>query len=83
MEWDGVQRAHTLPRLLSQAEKGETITITKRGRPVAILTPAQRQPQRDIRTVIEESRAYSQQHTRSRGPVSLREIREMTEKGRP
>ena len=29
-----------LPRLLSQVEKGETITITKRGKPVAKLVPA-------------------------------------------
>jgi antitoxin (DNA-binding transcriptional repressor) of toxin-antitoxin stability system len=72
-----------LPRLPSHVEKGETITIIKRGRLVAILSPAQRQPQRDIRTVIEEFRAYSQQHARTRGPVSLREIRDMTEEGRP
>jgi prevent-host-death family protein len=72
-----------LPRLLSQVEKGETITITKRGKPIAILSPAQRKPQRDIRTVIEEFRAYSQQHARIRGPVSLHELREMTQEGRP
>jgi prevent-host-death family protein len=72
-----------LPRLLSQVEKGETITITKRGRPVAILSPAQRQPKRDIKTVIEEFRAYSREHARKRGRVSLQEIREMTEEGRP
>ena len=37
-----------LPRLLSQVEKGETITITKRGRPVAVLSPAQQVPERDV-----------------------------------
>jgi prevent-host-death family protein len=46
-----------LPRLLSQVEKGEAITSTRRGRPVAILSPARRQPERDIRTVIDEFRA--------------------------
>ena len=33
-----------LPRLLSQVEKGETITITKRGKPIAVLSPAQQWP---------------------------------------
>jgi prevent-host-death family protein len=28
-----------LPRLLSQVEKGETITITRRGKPIAVLSP--------------------------------------------
>jgi prevent-host-death family protein len=72
-----------LPRLLTQVEKGETITITKRGKPVAILSPVQRHSQRDIRKVIEEFRAYSREHARARGPVSRRELREMTQEGRP
>ena len=29
-----------LPRLLSEVEKGETITITKHGRPIARIVPA-------------------------------------------
>jgi prevent-host-death family protein len=72
-----------LPRLLSQVEQGETITITKRGKPIAVLSPAQRQPQREIRTVIEEFRAYSKEHARARGSLTRREIKEMTEEGRP
>ncbi|SIO66228.1 prevent-host-death family protein [Singulisphaera sp. GP187] len=72
-----------LPQLLSQVEKGETITITKRGRPVAVLSPAQQVPPRDVKVVIEEFRAYSKQQARSRGPVSLQEIKEMIEEGRP
>ena len=72
-----------LPRLLSQVERGETITITRRGKPVAVLSPAQQRPQRDVRTVIEEFRAYSRQRARTRGPLSLREIREITGEGRP
>ena len=35
------------PRLLGLVEQGETITITKRGRPVAVLSPAQAGAQRD------------------------------------
>lgn len=72
-----------LPRLLSQVEQGETITITKRGRPVAVLSPARRVPQSDVKTVIAEFRAYSKEHARKNGSLSSREIKEMTEEGRP
>lgn len=70
-----------LPRLLSQVEKGETITITKRGKPIAVLSPAQEQPKRDVKAVIEEMLAYRDQH----GPVLGDDltVREMIEEGRP
>jgi len=51
---------------LSQVEKGETITITKRGKPIAVLSPAQEQPERDVRGVVEEMLAYRDQQ----GPCS-------------
>ena len=54
-----------LPRLLSQVEKGETITITKRGKPVAVLSPAQQWPSSDVKAVIAEFRAYSKEQARS------------------
>ncbi len=41
-----------LPRLLSQVEQGETITITKRGRPVAVLSPAPPMPQREVKAGV-------------------------------
>lgn len=72
-----------LPRLLSQVEKGETITITKRGRPIAVLSPAKPRRERDVKAVIEEFREYSKQHALTRGPLSIREIKEMIEEGRP
>lgn len=72
-----------LPRLLSQVEKGETITITKRGRPVARLVPAEEPPKRDTATVICEFRAYSKKRARLGGTLSIREIKEMIEEGRP
>ena len=72
-----------LPRLLSQVEKGESFTITKRGKPVAVLSPAQQLPQRDVKAVIAEFRAYSKEHARKHGALSVREIKEMTEEGRP
>jgi prevent-host-death family protein len=72
-----------LPRLLSQVEKGEIITITKRGRPVAVLSPARQVPQRDVKSVIAEFRAYSKEQARKNGSLSVREIKEMIEEGRP
>ena len=72
-----------LPRLLRQVEQGETITITKRGKPVAVLSPARPRPQRDVKTVIAEFRAYSKEHARRHGSLSRHEIKEMTEEGRP
>jgi prevent-host-death family protein len=72
-----------LPRLLSQVEKGETITITKRGKPVAVLSPARQEPERNVKTIIAEFRAYSKEQARKRGTLSVQEIREMTDEGRP
>jgi prevent-host-death family protein len=72
-----------LPRLLSQVEKGETITITKRGKPIARIVPADDQPTRDVTSVIREFRAYSQKQARTIGKLSIKEIKEMTEEGRP
>jgi prevent-host-death family protein len=72
-----------LPRLLSRVEKGETITITKRGKPVAVLSPAQPLPQRDVKVVIAEFRAYSKEQVREHRSLSAREIKEMIEEGRP
>jgi prevent-host-death family protein len=71
-----------LPRLLSRVEEGETITITRRGKPVAILSPAQERPRRDVRAVIEEFRAFSKRHARDHGLISIQEIKEMIEEGR-
>ena len=72
-----------LPQLLSQVEKGETITITKHGKPIAVLSPARQVPEHDVKTVIEEFRAYSKEHVRLHESLSAREIKEMTEEGRP
>jgi prevent-host-death family protein len=72
-----------LPRLLSQVEKGETITITKRGKPIAVLSPAQAVPEQNVSAVIAEFRAYSQEHARKHGSLKAKEIKEMKEEGRP
>lgn len=72
-----------LPRLLSQVEKGETITITRRGKPIARIVPAQEQPPRDVAGVIREFRAYSREQARHCGKLSIQELKEMKEEGRP
>ncbi len=72
-----------LPRLLSQVEKGETITITKRGKPIAVLSPAQAKPEQDVSAVIAQFRAYSREHARKHGTLTARAIKEMIEEGRP
>ncbi len=72
-----------LPRLLSEVEKGETITITRRGKPIARIVPAEEPPVRDVSTVIRDFRAYSQQQARTLGSLSVRKIKEMIEGGRP
>jgi prevent-host-death family protein len=72
-----------LPRLLSQVERGETITITKRGKPIAVLSPAQAMPEQDVSAVIARFRAYSQEHARAHGSLTASEIKAMIEEGRP
>lgn len=70
-------------RLLDQVEKGESITIMKRGRPVAVLSPAQPPEPRDAAGVIAEFRAYSREQARKHGSLSAEEIKGMIEEGRP
>jgi prevent-host-death family protein len=46
-----------LPRLLSRVEKGETITITKHGRPIAKIVPAAGAKQ-GVAALVEEMLAF-------------------------
>ncbi len=78
----GTYEAKThLPSLLSRVEKGESITITKRGKPIAKLVPADAAEEKDVKQVIEEMLNYRDQH----GPVLGDDltIRKMLEEGRP
>lgn len=72
-----------LPQLLSEVERGETITITKRGKPIAVLSPAQETAGRDVAAIIADFRTYSREQARKRGTLSAREIKQMIEEGRP
>jgi prevent-host-death family protein len=62
-----------LPRLLGEVQKGESIVITKRGKPIARLIPADSQERPDVKQVIADFRAYSQRQGRTLGGMSIRE----------
>jgi prevent-host-death family protein len=67
----GVYEAKTqLPRLLDQVAQGERITITRHGKPVAILVPVAASPARPVPEVIASLRALRK--GRRRGRTSLR-----------
>jgi len=60
-------------RLLGRAEKGESITITRRGRPIARLIPAPPREGVDVHRVIAAFQAYSRRQGRTLGGLSTRE----------
>jgi len=67
-----------LSALLERVAKGETITITKHGVPVAKLVPVgDKKPKRDVKQVIEELLEF-----RKRNTLGGLSIREMIEEGR-
>ena len=66
-----------LPRLLERAARGERITITKHGVPIAMLDPVEDRPKADIRSVIEELKKFRRGHK-----LGKLTIREMIEEGR-
>lgn len=79
MEIIGSLEAEThLPQLLERVAKGEEFTITKHGKPVARLVPAEiTEPGPDVRAVVEEVK----QLRKGRTLGGLR-IRDMIEEGR-
>ena len=78
METVGAYEAKThLPKLLERVLKGERITITKHGVPVAVLQPADPSKKVDIRSVVVELRKFRDKHR-----LAGTSIREMIEEGR-
>jgi prevent-host-death family protein len=74
----GAYEAKThLPRLLDRVSKGEKITITRHGIPVAVLQPCETEADADIRSTIEALREF-RKHNKLAGIP----IREMIEEGR-
>ncbi|MBW1982233.1 MAG: type II toxin-antitoxin system Phd/YefM family antitoxin [Deltaproteobacteria bacterium] len=74
----GAYEAKThLPRLLERVSRGERITITKHGIPVAELVPVPASKKADINAVISELRSLRQNLT-----LKGLSIKEMIEEGR-
>jgi prevent-host-death family protein len=68
-----------LSQLLDQVARGEEITITKHGKPVARLVPAApTKPAPDVKQVIAEMRAFRKGNTLGKGIT----IRDLIEEGR-
>jgi prevent-host-death family protein len=72
--------------LIDRAEKGEEITITRRGAPVARIVPARAQPIKSAeerQRIIEEFRRIRQGIAERGGSVTQAEIREWINEDRP
>jgi prevent-host-death family protein len=78
----GAYEAKThLPQLLDRVESGETITITRHGKPVAKLVPASGETARpDVKKAIEEMKRFQKEHGPTLGPDLT--IRDLIEEGR-
>jgi prevent-host-death family protein len=73
----GVYQAKThLPELLTKVARGEQVVITRHGRAIARLVPAEPVRQRDVSNVIEELK------TLAKGRRAEMSIREMIAEGR-
>lgn len=67
-----------LPQLLRSVEQGETVTITRRGLPIARIVGVAHEPGEQVGEIIRRMRA-ARAH---RAPVSTREILEARDQGR-
>ena len=81
MKQVGVYEAKTqLPKLLEEVERGETITITRHGKPVALLVPTAYDSTFDVKSemsvseAIEATRDFGRRHMG--GKPTLKEILE-------
>ncbi len=79
MESVGLFAAKThLSALLDRVEKGETIEITRRGRPVALLSPTRQSSKPDLRKVTADILRARKGRTLGKGLT----IRQLIEEGR-
>ena len=78
METVGAYEAKThLPKLLQRVAKGQSITITKHGMPIAVLSPFEGDTMIDTDSVIRELREF-----RKGKCLADSSIRDMIEEGR-
>jgi prevent-host-death family protein len=71
-----------LNELLQRASKGETIRITRRGVPVAKLTPPDDGEKADVRSLIEAIRQLRKGMTLGKPSLGKITIRELIDEGR-
>lgn len=70
----GAYRAKThLAELLDRVEGGERITITRHGRPVAVLIPVSGAPDLTVDEAIAELRSFRSRHTLGEG-LTVRDL---------
>ena len=62
-----------LPELLRRVESGESITITKHGKPVAMLVPPREIPS-DVKAAIKAMRDFRDKHGPKLAGISVREL---------
>jgi prevent-host-death family protein len=71
----GAYEAKTkLPQLLEDVAKGEVITITKHGVPVAKLVPVEAVNRQKIKEEIDAFRKWRKEQNLSLGGISIREL---------
>lgn len=63
-----------LPALLERVAKGERITITKRGKPVAQLVPPPAEATQDVKSVVKEMLAFRDRQKRTLGGSAPQEL---------
>jgi prevent-host-death family protein len=81
MQTIGAYQAKTnLPQLLERVARGETITITRRGKPIARLTPLPAEEKPDVESAIARMRAFRDQEGPTLGPDLT--IRDLVDEGR-
>lgn len=82
MESIGIYEAKSkLSELVERAESGREVVITRRGKPVAKLVPAQAGQEVDRKAIMDEIRAFSKTIKLKR-KLTMRELREAIEWGR-
>lgn len=67
-----------LLRLLDDVEKGETVIITRHGRPIARLQPEAEHRRADVSAAIEDIRALG----RRNGKITVEELLSLRDEGR-
>ena len=67
-----------LPQLLDDVERGETLIITRHGRPIARIVPEVNRRQAEIDSALESIAALRKQN----GKITFEELRSAREEGR-